>query len=241
MLRHARTHIRRDAALRRLDRVNRWLIAGSVALTGVFTEVAASAFPGHERSQGVRVQAVRAAPAITPLPRLLELPESGAASRPSPSDHAGIGAHAGSARPGIRRRHRNPRPHRNPRRPRTSSPESTPSTGIGAHARIRAAPQESAPRTESRAGPPRNRRRSSRGAPDPARRRGRRTPAQPTPAPRRSRTFADASWEALGTTCRAAPHRSAARSAPRAPRSSTSSTRSTVRAAAFARTPTSRA
>jgi outer membrane biosynthesis protein TonB len=36
----------RDAALRRLSRANRWLVAGSVALTGVFAEVAASAFPG---------------------------------------------------------------------------------------------------------------------------------------------------------------------------------------------------
>jgi hypothetical protein len=36
----------RDAALRRLRSVNRWLIAGSVALTGVLTEVAAQAFPG---------------------------------------------------------------------------------------------------------------------------------------------------------------------------------------------------
>lgn len=36
----------RDAALRRLQRSNRWLIAGSVALTAVFAEVAANAFPG---------------------------------------------------------------------------------------------------------------------------------------------------------------------------------------------------
>jgi hypothetical protein len=43
--RHDRTSLR-DAALRRLQRSNRWLIAGSVALTGVFAEVAANAFPG---------------------------------------------------------------------------------------------------------------------------------------------------------------------------------------------------
>ncbi len=36
----------RDAALRKLGRINRWLIAGSVILTGVFWEVAAQAFPG---------------------------------------------------------------------------------------------------------------------------------------------------------------------------------------------------
>jgi hypothetical protein len=45
-----RTHTR-DAALRRLDRLNRWLIAGSVALTGVFAEAAASAFPGKSAAK----------------------------------------------------------------------------------------------------------------------------------------------------------------------------------------------
>lgn len=39
------THTR-DAALYQLRRANRWLIAGSVLLTGVFAEAAASAFPG---------------------------------------------------------------------------------------------------------------------------------------------------------------------------------------------------
>jgi len=42
---HRPTNIR-DAALRRLSTANRWLVAGSVALTGVFAEVAAQAFPG---------------------------------------------------------------------------------------------------------------------------------------------------------------------------------------------------
>lgn len=36
----------RDAALHRLRRLNRWMIGGSVALTAVFGEIAASAFPG---------------------------------------------------------------------------------------------------------------------------------------------------------------------------------------------------
>ncbi|HEY3827807.1 MAG TPA: hypothetical protein VGL57_01295 [Solirubrobacteraceae bacterium] len=39
------THTR-DAALRQLHRLNRWLIAGSVVLAGVFAEAAAHAFPG---------------------------------------------------------------------------------------------------------------------------------------------------------------------------------------------------
>src|SRR5271168_2404200 len=36
----------RDASLRRLHRINRWLIAGAVTLTGVLSGVAAQAFPG---------------------------------------------------------------------------------------------------------------------------------------------------------------------------------------------------
>lgn len=40
------THTR-DAALRQLNRMNRWLVAGSVVLTGVFAEAAAHAFPGR--------------------------------------------------------------------------------------------------------------------------------------------------------------------------------------------------
>lgn len=42
----------RDSALRRLTRANRWLLAGSVALTGVLSEVAASAFPGKTVKMG---------------------------------------------------------------------------------------------------------------------------------------------------------------------------------------------
>lgn len=40
----------RDAALRRLRRTNRWLIAGSAVLTGLFVDLAASAFSGHASS-----------------------------------------------------------------------------------------------------------------------------------------------------------------------------------------------
>lgn len=36
----------RDAALRELHRINRWMIAWSVLLTGVLSDVAAHAFPG---------------------------------------------------------------------------------------------------------------------------------------------------------------------------------------------------
>lgn len=42
----------RDAALARLRQANRWLIAGSAILTGLLTEAAASAFPGHTIHKG---------------------------------------------------------------------------------------------------------------------------------------------------------------------------------------------
>jgi hypothetical protein len=39
----------RDAAICRLARCNRWLLAGAITLTAAFTEVAAQAFPGKTR------------------------------------------------------------------------------------------------------------------------------------------------------------------------------------------------
>jgi hypothetical protein len=44
------THAR-DKSLRKLTRINRWLIAGSVALTGLFAEAAAHAFPGKKAAR----------------------------------------------------------------------------------------------------------------------------------------------------------------------------------------------
>ncbi len=46
----------RDAALRRLGRCNRWLLAGSATLTGAFTLLAAQAFPGKTASAAKKVQ-----------------------------------------------------------------------------------------------------------------------------------------------------------------------------------------
>ena len=37
----------RDAALARMRRINRWLIAGAIVVTGVLTDVTAQAFPGR--------------------------------------------------------------------------------------------------------------------------------------------------------------------------------------------------
>jgi hypothetical protein len=44
----------RDAALRRLAHCNRWLLAGSATLTGVFTLLAAQAFPGRTASAATK-------------------------------------------------------------------------------------------------------------------------------------------------------------------------------------------
>jgi Mg-chelatase subunit ChlI len=50
MTRH--TSHTRDAALHDLRRISRWLIAGSIALTGVLADVAANAFPGRTVKAG---------------------------------------------------------------------------------------------------------------------------------------------------------------------------------------------
>jgi hypothetical protein len=50
----------RDAALRRLRRTNRWLIAGSAVLTGVFVDLAANAFSGHASSASAQGRAAKA-------------------------------------------------------------------------------------------------------------------------------------------------------------------------------------
>ena len=52
----------RDAALRRLARCNRWLLAGSATLTGAFTLLAAQAFPGRTASAATKGTGTRATP-----------------------------------------------------------------------------------------------------------------------------------------------------------------------------------
>jgi hypothetical protein len=51
-MRRIHTTHTRDAALRQLQRMNRWMIAGSVVLTGVLADVAANAFPGKTVKSG---------------------------------------------------------------------------------------------------------------------------------------------------------------------------------------------
>ena len=91
----------RDAALRRLHRVNRWLIAGSVALTGVFAEAAASAFPGHSKTKtdavkraGNSIEHSSSSASSGPV-------ESVRASRPGATGHTGNDGHTGGAVAGI--------------------------------------------------------------------------------------------------------------------------------------------
>ena len=69
--------------MRRLSSANRWLIAGSVALTGVLTDVAASAFPGHSRHTAAK----RPKAAGTPLKVPAEPPRQ-ATTQPAPEKSA---------------------------------------------------------------------------------------------------------------------------------------------------------
>ena len=57
-MRNHTTHTR-DAALLRLSRINRWLVAGSIVLTGVLADVAAQAFPGKTKRSSASSSAHR--------------------------------------------------------------------------------------------------------------------------------------------------------------------------------------
>ncbi|MGA9859835.1 MAG: hypothetical protein WBQ18_18365, partial [Solirubrobacteraceae bacterium] len=57
---------RRDTGLRRLRTVNRVLIAAAVGLTGLLSDVAANAFPGHKRRAATTsASATGSDPAVT--------------------------------------------------------------------------------------------------------------------------------------------------------------------------------
>ena len=82
------THTR-DAALGKLRRVNRWLIAGSVALTAVLSDIAANAFPGKtiRSSPAKKRSAVKkhaGAASRTPAKPLAPPAHAPEASAPSP-------------------------------------------------------------------------------------------------------------------------------------------------------------
>jgi type IV secretory pathway VirB10-like protein len=88
----------RDDSLRRLSRVNRWLLAGSLALTGVLTDVVANAFPGsahassstgagskhHRRHAKHSPTSTGALKPPAHAPEAIQQPASEAATEPSP-------------------------------------------------------------------------------------------------------------------------------------------------------------
>src|ERR1700683_2535094 len=89
------THTR-DAALRQLHRINRWLVAASVVLTGVCAEAAAHAFPGKttktpSASKVKRAHAHVSAPSTTITHSLqppVHPPQATTESSPSPEPAA---------------------------------------------------------------------------------------------------------------------------------------------------------
>jgi hypothetical protein len=84
---HRHTAHARDAALARLRSANRWLIAGSIALTGALSAVAARAFPGRTLKSTASAGAARkggsARPAPTPAPTPLRAPEQSPENAPN--------------------------------------------------------------------------------------------------------------------------------------------------------------
>src|SRR5437660_5818607 len=103
-LRRARTS--RDAGLRKVSRLTGWIVAGTIALTGVLSEVAAQALPGHKRGAPSNTQPSRQsdrAAQPTPAPSTGQGDQGSAApslqppeQAPAPSDAAGGAVSGGS-------------------------------------------------------------------------------------------------------------------------------------------------
>ncbi len=96
---------RRDAGLRRLRTLNRVLIGAAVAGTGLLTDVAAHAFPGHKRS-------------VTATAATASAPE---ARRTAGENRRHHGRHA---------RHHAPRTLRPPAHPPTTTHSATPTAAV---------------------------------------------------------------------------------------------------------------
>jgi hypothetical protein len=73
-----RARAARDAGLRRVSRLTGWIVAGTIALTGALSEVAAQALPGHQKP---------AAPSSTPRsqPSDSTAPAAPAPATPAPA------------------------------------------------------------------------------------------------------------------------------------------------------------
>ena len=100
----------RDAALRRLRRANRWLIAGSATLTGVLTAVAASAFPGktlkdiratahHDGHRSTRTAGASSSSSASTLKAPSRAPQSSSGEESSSSPDSSAGGESSSASP----------------------------------------------------------------------------------------------------------------------------------------------
>jgi hypothetical protein len=106
-----RTHTThtRDAALGKLRRINGWIIAGSVALTAVLSDVAANAFPGKtikassSKSRGsVKHSSTTSTAPAKPLAPPSQAPEASAPSQEpqeSPSQQSAPSPEAQQATP----------------------------------------------------------------------------------------------------------------------------------------------
>ena len=96
------THTR-DAALLQLRRANRWILAGSVLLTGLFAEAAARAFPGKSSTttrSSDRGHGSSAAPATSskaPLAPPAKAPSSGSQGSSGSSGSSGESSAGGES------------------------------------------------------------------------------------------------------------------------------------------------
>ena len=91
----------REAALRQLHRINRWLVAGSVVLTGAFVEAAAHAFPGRATKNASTSKVKRTGARVGSPSRTTTRPLQPPAQAPQASDRilafVAIGAFTGIA------------------------------------------------------------------------------------------------------------------------------------------------
>jgi hypothetical protein len=105
-MRNHTTHTR-DAALLRLSRINRWLVAGSIVLTGVLADVAANAFPGKTKRSSASSSARRSETHKSSPTGVLASPEqapeastgsqSSSSGEASSSESSGSGSSSGEA------------------------------------------------------------------------------------------------------------------------------------------------
>jgi hypothetical protein len=86
----------REAALARAARVKRWVVGGAVALTGVFSAVAAHALPASHSSKKATAAPAPSAPAIDQSDDQPVTPITPPAQAPQPSASSGGAVSGGS-------------------------------------------------------------------------------------------------------------------------------------------------